>query len=45
VGITLFFVVATHAGTELAVGWNIAVLVSAALTLCGALAVALAGRS
>ena len=43
-GITLFVVVATHAGADLLAGWNVAVLVSAALTSAGAAAVALAGR-
>ena len=42
-GITLFVVVATHAGTPVD-GWNVAVLFSAALTSAGAAAVALAGR-
>jgi len=44
-GITLFVTVATHAGDTIIDGWNTAVLVSAALTLVGALAVLLAGRS
>ena len=42
-GITLFVVVATHAGTPVD-GWNVAVLFSATLTSAGAAAVALAGR-
>ncbi len=47
-GITVFVVVATHAGgglapAQLVDGWNVAVLVSVALTLVGAAAVA-AGR-
>ncbi len=45
VGITLFVVVATHVGDDLAAGWNVAVLVSAAISLVGAGAVAAAGRS
>ena len=44
VGITLFVVIATHVGDNLAAGWNAAVLVSAALTLVGAGAVAVAGK-
>ncbi len=44
-GITLFVVVATHSGANLAAGWNAAVVVSAGITLLGAAAVALAGRS
>ena len=40
VGITLFVVIATHAGDTLVAGWNIAVLVSAAATLVGATAIA-----
>lgn len=44
VGITLFVVVATHAGADLVAGWNVAVLVSAAVTLLGAAVVALTGR-
>jgi MFS family permease len=45
VGITLFVVIATHAGTNLAAGWNVAVLTSAAITLAGAGVVAVAGRA
>ena len=44
VGITLFVVIATHVGDDLIAGWNAAVLVSAALTLVGALAVVAAGK-
>jgi MFS family permease len=44
IGITLFVVIATHVGDNLAAGWNAAVLVSAALTLVGAGAVAVAGK-
>lgn len=44
VGITLFVVVATHAGDTVVDGWNVAVLVSAAATLTGALLVALSRR-
>jgi MFS family permease len=44
IGITLFVVIATHVGGNLIAGWNAAVLVSAALTLIGACAVALAGK-
>jgi MFS family permease len=44
VGITLFVVIATHVGDDLIAGWNVAVLVSAALTLVGAWAVVLAGK-
>jgi MFS family permease len=44
VGITMFVVIATHSGADLAGGWNIAVLVSAAVSLLGAAAVALTGR-
>ena len=44
VGITLFVVIATQVGDKLIAGWNAAVLVSAALTLVGAGAVALAGK-
>ncbi|MGZ4465450.1 MAG: MFS transporter [Nocardioides sp.] len=43
VGITLFVTVATHAGATLLDGWNAAVLVSTALTLVGAGAIALTG--
>ena len=42
-GITLFVTVATHAGNTIIEGWNIAVLVSATLTLMGAAAIALTG--
>jgi MFS family permease len=41
VGITLFVVVATHTGAEPVGGWNTAVLVSSAITLLGAAAVAI----
>jgi MFS family permease len=44
IGITLFVVIATHVGDDLIDGWNAAVLVSAALTVVGACAVALAGK-
>ena len=44
-GITLFVTVATHAGDDLYAGWNAAALVAAALTLVGAGAIALSGRS
>jgi MFS family permease len=48
-GITLFVVVATHAGSGvgpagLVSGWNVAVLVSSALTLLGAASIAALGR-
>ncbi len=43
-GITIFVVIATHAGSDLLAGWNVAVLVSATLTLLGALAIAASGR-
>ncbi len=43
-GITLFVTVATHAGDTIIEGWNTAVLVSAALTLAGAAAIAITGR-
>jgi MFS family permease len=43
-GITLFVVVATHAGADLLAGWNVAVLVAAALSLLGATAIAWSGR-
>ncbi|WP_051551777.1 MFS transporter [Nocardioides sp. URHA0020] len=43
-GITLFVVVATHAGADLLAGWNVAVLVAAGLTLVGAAAIAWSGR-
>lgn len=45
VGITLFVVIATHVGPNVVAGWNVAVLVSASITLLGAAGVALAGRS
>jgi len=45
IGITLFVTVATHAGDSIIDGWNTAVLVSAALTLIGAAAIGLTGRS
>lgn len=44
-GITLFVVIATHVGPDLAAGWNVAILVSAAISLVGAGGVALAGRT
>jgi MFS family permease len=44
VGITLFVVVATHVGNDLAAGWNVAVVASSTISLVGAGAVALAGR-
>jgi MFS family permease len=40
-GITLFVTVATHAGDSIIDGWNTAVLVSAALTLLGAVVIGL----
>jgi MFS family permease len=43
-GITLFVVVATHAGADLLAGWNVAVLVAAALSLLGAASIAWSGR-
>ncbi|GAW48288.1 MULTISPECIES: MFS transporter [unclassified Nocardioides] len=43
-GITLFVVVATHAGADLLEGWNVAVLVAAALSLLGAATIAWSGR-
>lgn len=43
VGITLFVVIATHVGDDLAAGWNVAVLVSTAISLVGAAVVAIAG--
>lgn len=43
VGITLFVTVATHAGDDVVDGWNAAVIVSTALTLLGAAAIAGAG--
>ena len=45
VGITLFVVIATHVGPNVVAGWNAAVLVSASLSLLGAVGVVLAGRS
>ena len=45
VGITLFVVIATHVGTDLAAGWNVAILVSAAISLAGAVVVVLVGRA
>jgi sugar phosphate permease len=42
-GITLFVVVATHAGDSLIDGWNVAVLLASALTLLGAATIALTG--
>jgi MFS family permease len=44
-GITLFVVVATHAGADLLAGWNVAVLVAAALSLLGAATIAWSGRA
>jgi hypothetical protein len=44
-GITLFVVVATHAGADLLAGWNVAVLVAAALSLLGAVTIAWSGRA
>jgi hypothetical protein len=44
VGITLFVIIATHSGSDLAAGRNIAVLVSAILTTLVAVGVALVGR-
>jgi len=44
-GITLFVVVATHAGADLLAGWNVAVLVAAALSLLGAVVVVWSGRA
>ena len=44
VGITMFVIIATHSGPDLAAGWNIAVVVSAILTLSGAVGVAVVGR-
>ncbi|GAA1771226.1 MFS transporter [Nocardioides hankookensis] len=44
-GITLFVVVATHAGADLLAGWNVAVLVAAALSLLGAAVIAATGRA
>jgi hypothetical protein len=37
-------VIATHVGSDLAAGWNAAIVVSATISLLGAGAVALAGR-
>jgi hypothetical protein len=45
VGITLFVVIATHVGDDLAAGWNGAVLASATISLVGAGVVAVVGRS
>jgi MFS family permease len=45
VGITLFVVIATHVGDDLAAGWNVAILCSTAISLMGAGVVALVGRS
>lgn len=45
VGITLFVVIATHVGDNLVAGWNVAILVSASISLLGAGCVALAGKS
>jgi MFS family permease len=44
-GITLFVIVATHAAADLLAGWNVAVLVAAALSLLGAAAIAWSGRA
>jgi MFS family permease len=49
-GITIFSVLATHAGSgagpaKLVDGWNVAVLVASAITFLGAAVVALAGRA
>jgi MFS family permease len=44
IGITLFVVVATQAGDTLVDGWNVAVLVSTALTLVGAIVIAVTAR-
>lgn len=44
IGITLFVVIATHVGGSLITGWNVAVLVSATLTLLGAGIVLLAAK-
>jgi MFS family permease len=44
IGITLFVVIATHVGDGLIAGWNVAVLVSATLTLLGAGIVLVAGK-
>jgi hypothetical protein len=44
VGITLFVVISTNVGDDLAAGWNVAVLVSAAIALVGAGGVVIAGR-
>jgi hypothetical protein len=43
-GITLFVVVATHAGSDVLAGWNVAVLVASGLTLLGAATIAWSGR-
>lgn len=45
VGITSFVVIATRTGNDLAAGWNVAIVVSAAISLVGAGAVAIAGRA
>ncbi len=45
VGITLFVVLATHAGATLVDGWNVALLASTAITLIGAAAIAVTGRA
>jgi MFS family permease len=49
-GITVFSVIATHAGSgtgpaKLVAGWDVAVVVASAITLVGALLIALAGRA
>lgn len=44
IGITLFAVIATHVGANLVEGWNVAIGVSAALTLIGAVVVVAAGK-
>jgi MFS family permease len=45
VGITLFVVIATHVGSDVAAGWNVAILVSGAISLTGAAVVAVVGRT
>jgi MFS family permease len=45
VGITSFVVIATRVGNDLADGWNVAILVSTAISLVGAGGVALTGRA
>jgi hypothetical protein len=41
----LFVVIATHVGDDLAAGWNVAILVSATISLVGTGVVALAWRT